>query len=161
VNELSPDAAVLPNNGCDGKGIEGKELERNVEDSKEDKSEVLADVKVEADTLSANVVEEEAKTGQGENPCDSVSQSDNDEEIPGVTIKCVNANDKETQQSQTPVDSTELTQTSPLLDIKDLDTVIEDVIIPKKKKLNKKQSNKKLQKQRSYLNLKKLMSFKS
>merc|ERR1712037_953416 len=53
VNELRQDAAVLPDNGCDDKGIEGKELERNVEDSKEDKNEAVVDVKVEADTLSA------------------------------------------------------------------------------------------------------------
>merc|ERR1712037_567031 len=124
VNELRQDAAVLPDNGCDDKGIEGKELERNVEDSKEDKNEAVVDVKVEADTLSANVVEEEVKMGQGENPCDSVSQCDNEQQIPGVTIKCVNANDKETQQSQTPVETTELTQPATLLDIKDLDTVI-------------------------------------
>merc|ERR1712037_733147 len=103
----------------------------------------VVDVKVEADTLSANVVEEEVKMGQGENPCDSVSQCDNEQQDNGVTIKCVNANDKETQQSQLSLETTELTQTAPLLDIKDLDTVIEDVIIPKKKNKKRRKHAKK------------------
>jgi outer membrane biosynthesis protein TonB len=126
---------VLPDNSCDEKGIEGEELERNPEDSKEDKHEALADV--EAHTLLGNMVVEEGKTGQGENP-----PCDNDEQIHDVAIKCVTANDKEVE-SETPAETTELTQPAPLLDIKDLDTVIEDVTIPKKKNKKRRKHAKK------------------
>merc|ERR1712037_398513 len=135
VNESSQDSAVLPDNSCDEKGIEGQELERNPEGSKEDKHEALADV--ETHTLLANMVVEEVKTGQGENPL-----CDNDEQIHSVAIKCVTANDKEVE-SETPAETTELTQTAPQLDIKDLDTVIEDVIIPKKKNKKRRKHAKK------------------
>ena len=135
VNQLSQDSAVLPDNSCDEKGSKGEELERNPEDSKEDKHEALADV--EAHTLLANVVVEEIKTGQGENP-----PCDNDEKIHGVAIKCVTADDKQ-MESQTHAETTELTQTAPQLDIKDLDTVIEDVIIPKKKNKKRRKHAKK------------------
>ena len=162
VNELSQDTAVLTDNGCDGKGMEGDELERNPEGSKEDKKEALADVRVEAHTLLENVAVEEVKMGQGENP-----PCDNDEQIPGVAIKCVTANDKETTevdkevqreapvettevdkevQRQAHVEATEVTQTAPLLDIKDLDNVIEDVIIPNKKKNKKRRKHAKKKK---------------
>ena len=80
VNELSQDTAVLPDNGCDEKGLEGEELERNPEGSKEDKNEALA----EADTLLANVAVEEVKTGQGENPCDILWPSNGDDMDVGV-----------------------------------------------------------------------------
>merc|ERR1719222_1446051 len=57
VNESSQDSAVLPDNGCYEKGVEGEELEGNPKGSKEDKHdkiEALADV--EAHALLANVV---------------------------------------------------------------------------------------------------------
>merc|ERR1712150_471666 len=125
-----------PDNGCDEKKSEAEELQRNLDGSKEDKKEALADVKVEEQTLLVNVAVEEVEMGQGENPCD------NDEQFLGVAIKCVTANEKEVL-SQTPVENTELAQTAPMLDIKDLDTVIEDVIIPKKKNKKRRKHAKK------------------
>jgi len=124
---------VVPDNDFGEKGVEDEELPRNCEGSKDDKNEALAEV--EAHTLLANVAEE-VESGRGENPCD------NDEQIHGVAIKCVTANDKEVE-SQTPVETTELTQTAPLLDIKDLDTVIEDLIPKKKNKKRRKHAKKK------------------
>ena len=129
VNELRQDI-IVPDDDCGAKEIEDEELERSCEDSKEDENEALAEV--ETHTLLADVAEE-VKTGEGENPCDS------GEQILGVAIKCVNANDNET-----PVETTELTQTAPLLDNnKDLDTVIEDVIPKKKNKKRRKHAKKK------------------
>jgi len=78
--------------------------------------------------------------GQGENP-----PCDNDEQIPGVAIKCVTANDKEVER-EAHVETTEVTQTAPLLDIKDLDNVIKDVIIPNKKKNKKRRKHAKKKK---------------
>merc|ERR1712130_515349 len=136
VIELKQEVAAVPDNGCDEKESEGEELQRNPDGSKEDKKEALADVKVEEQTLLANVAVEQVEIGQGENPCD------NDEQFLGVAIKCVTANEKEVL-SQTPVENTELAQTASMLDIKDLDTVIEDVIIPKKKNKKRRKHAKK------------------
>jgi len=121
-------------NDCGEKGIEDEELHGNHEGSKEVKEEVLPDVGVEAHTLLAKAVEE-LKTRQEENPCD------NDEQIHGVATKCVTANDEKKVEIETPVKTTELTQTP--LEIKDLDTVIEDLIPKKKNKKRRKHAKKK------------------
>ena len=131
--ELSQDD-LGQDNDFGEKEIEDEELHRNREGSKEDKEEAVPDVKVEGHTLLANVAEE-VKIGQKENPCD------NDEQSNGVAIKCVTANEEKKVEIETPVKTTELTQTP--LEIKDLDTVIEDLIPKKKNKKRRKHAKKK------------------
>jgi len=131
--QLSQDT-VVPDNDYGEKGIGDEELHRNQEGPKEDNNEALPDVGVEAHILLAKAVEE-LKTRQEENPCD------NDEHIHGVAIKCVTANDEKKVEIETPVKTTELTQTP--LEIKDLDTVIEDLIPKKKNKKRRKHAKKK------------------
>merc|ERR1712032_900322 len=132
--ELIQDTVEVPDNDCSEKGIEDEEFQGNPEGSKDDKIEALSDVGVEEHTMLANVMEE-LKMEQEENPCD------NDEQILGVAIKCVTANDGKEVDTKTPVKTTELTQTP--LAIKDLDTVIEDLIPKKKNKKRRKHAKKK------------------
>ena len=73
--------------------------------------------------------------GQEENPCD------NDEQVHGVAIKCVTANDEKEVEIETLVKTTEITQIP--LEVKDLDTVIEDLIPKKKNKKRRKHAKKK------------------
>merc|ERR1712032_1501057 len=132
--ELIQDTVEVPDNDCSEKGIEDEEFQGNPEGSKDDKIEALSDVGVEEHTMLANVGKE-LKMGQEENPCD------NDEQVHGVAIKCVSANDEKEVEIETLVKATEITQIP--LEVKDLDTVIEDLIPKKKNKKRRKHAKKK------------------